>query len=153
MKEFIESLAEGSKINILSKEYVAIGCVDYVMFNQPESAYTKVYFSGHRVLLLVILDNFASLGKNMGIVVQGDDFGQSISFRGKEYELQTNDYQIVKCVRFGNPVELEGEVEFWDYTGIDNSKSLISIAKVTKTGERADVVAVEINEADFQIVK
>lgn len=153
MQKFIESLTEGSIINILGEKYVTIGCVDYLMFNHPETTYTKIYLNDNRMLVMAVSDNFSYFGKDVGTLAEGNNFGKNITFEAKNYELQTNDYQVVKCVRYGSPVKLEGEVEFWDYQGVDDSKSLISLAKVAKTGERSDVVAREVSEADYYIVK
>jgi hypothetical protein len=153
MQKFIESLTEGSRINILGEEYVTIGCVDYVMYGHPETTYTKVYLNDDRILVLVASDNYSYFGKDIGVLAEGNGFGKNITFEGKNYELQTNDYQVVKCVRYGNPAKLEGEVEFWDYQGIDDPKSLISLAIVAKTGKRSDVIELEVSETNYFIVK
>lgn len=153
MQKFIESLIEGSEVNILGKEYITIGCVDYVAFGRPTTVHTKVFFNDKQVLVLSASNNFACFGKDLGAITENDNFNQNMSYDSKSYEFQNSDYQVVKCVRFGNPVELEGEVEYWDYQGIDDPKLQISFAKVSRTGERSDVVAIELSETDFYIIK
>ncbi|MEI6053981.1 MAG: hypothetical protein WCQ49_01290 [Candidatus Saccharibacteria bacterium] len=153
MQEFIESLVEGIKINILGKEYVAIGCVDYVALGRPTTVHTKVFFDDKQVLVISASSNFACFGKDLGAITENDDFAKSIFYKGDNYEFQNSDYQKVKCVRFGSPVDLEGEVEYWDYQGSDNPKLQISFAKIPRTGERSDVVAIELSEDEFYIVK
>lgn len=153
MQEFIESLAYGSKVNILDKEYITIGCVDYVALGRPTTVHTKVFFDEKQVLVLSASNDFACFGKDLGAITENDDFSQDILYEGNNYEFQNNDYQMVKCVRFGSPADLEGEVEYWDYQGIENPKLQISFAKIPRTGERSDVVAVELSEKDFYLVK
>ena len=153
MQEFIESLTQGSKINILGKEYVTVGCVDYVALKRPATVHTKVFFDDKQVLVIAAENGFSCFGKDLGAITNSDNFGPNLSYNGENYEFQNSDYQFVKCVRFGNPAELEGEVQYWDYQGVDNPALQISCAKIPRTGERSDVVAVELSEKDFYIVK
>ena len=110
MQEFIELLKYGSKISILGIEYTTIGCVDYVALGRPSEVHTKVFFDDKQVLVLAPSNNFACFGKDLGAITESDDFGQNVLYEGSNYEFQNNDYQMVKCVRFGAPVGLEGEV-------------------------------------------
>ena len=153
MQEFIESLVEGSKVSILSKEYIVIGCVDYVALGRPTTVHTKVFFDNKQVLVLSASSNFACFGRDLGAITENDSFDQNIIFEGNNYDFQNSDYQVVKFVRFGSPTELEGEVEYWDYQGTNDPKLQISFAKVSRTGKRSDVVAVELSKDDFYIVK
>jgi len=152
MQNFLNSLTEGAKVNILGKEYIALGCVDYTTFAHPDVKYTKVYFENHRMLVLAVTDNCVYFGEDIGTSIKNENFSEHISFKGNTYELQINEYQLVKCVRFGNAANLEGEVNYWDYININNNKQLLSISKISRTGCRSDVIAIEISDLDYKIV-
>ncbi|MDR0743867.1 MAG: hypothetical protein LBF05_05885 [Tannerella sp.] len=121
----------GEKYRILGKAY-------YVTQRDPKTSYTKILLEGHHVLVVSPSDKIAYFGKNMGRLSEFDSFSAEVCFDGKIYKQVNHDYQIVTKIDFGSPLEVEGEVEFWDY---ETDDFIISIAVTSRNKERADVAA------------
>ena len=83
-----------------------------------------------------------------GTLPEFNQYGEKVSYNGKSFEQVNHDYQMVVCIDFGNPLEVEGEVEFWDY---ENDSDIISVAVVSRSKVRADVVAKYISFDDIVI--
>jgi hypothetical protein len=144
----VERIVEGSSVVIGGKSYKVLGKALYATQNDPESIYAKVLLENHYVLVLIPLDEVAYFGRNEGGVPEFDGFKKVVHFRGKEFKQVNHDYQIVLRVEFGSPLDVEGEVEFWDYEA-DNL--IISVAVVSRNKERADVIANYISFSDIEI--
>jgi hypothetical protein len=144
----LERITENSTIIYKGKRYKVLGKTLYTTQNDPKSVYAKMLLEGHHVLVVSPEDKIAYFGKNEGKLASFDSFGVSIDFDGKIFEQVNRDYQIVLKIEFGFPLDIEGEVEYWDYEAED---MIISIAIVSRTKERADVVARYITFDDIEV--
>lgn len=145
----ISKIIEGSSVKINQDKYKVLGKVFYVTQNDPESSYAKILLEDHHVLVLVPSDKVAYFGKNEGRLVEFDLYPSEVEYKGKSYKQMNHDYQIATCIEFGSPLEVEGEVEFWDY---EFENLIISVAVVSRDKKRADVVAQYIPYDDIEIV-
>ena len=144
----LQAVVKGSVINYDGKSFDVKGKVLYITEKEPEAKYAKILLNDHNVLVVSPADNIAYIGKNYGQLTDFDGFPQNVVFDGKEYEMVNHDYQIVDRIVFGNPIEVEGEVEFWDY---ENEDTIISVAVTSREKIRADVVAKYINVEEITI--
>jgi hypothetical protein len=151
MEKLIENIKESSILTIHGQNYKPVAKVHYVTSENPDNEYVKVFFEGHFVLVISPDDNYMYFGKDMGCVWKEYPTPDKFSYNGQIYSKVVMDYQLVKFVEFGNPMNSEGEVEFIDYKGKNNS--LVSIGKVMRNGKRADVVANIIDLTDIIIIK
>lgn len=144
----LQLVVEGSVIKYNGKSFDVKGKVLYITEKEPEIKYAKMLLNDHNVLVVSPEDNIAYIGKNYGRLPDFDGFPQNVIFEGKEYEMVNHDYQIVDRIVFGNPVEVEGEVEFWDY---EKDDTIISVAVTSREKIRADVVAKYINVDELTV--
>ena len=148
MNKLLETIKENSIISIENKKYKVLGKVFYTTQNDHNSTYAKILLENHNVLVLSPMDNIAYFGKNEGQLQSFDSLDTIIEYNGKLFNQVNHDYQIVLKIEFGSPIEVEGEVEFWDYECDDE---IISIAKVSRDNSRADVVAQYISLENIEI--
>ena len=134
----INKIIEGSHIVISDVEYQVLGKTFYVTEKAPDDSYVKILLNDHYVLVVSPSDCIAYFGKNEGCLTAFDGHPQFVIYDGLKYEMVNHDYQIVKCIEFGFPLDIEGEVEFWDYEVDD---MIISVAVTSREKSRADVVA------------
>ena len=144
----LQAIVKGSVIKYDGKLFDVKGKVLYITEKEPEAKYAKILLNDHNVLVVSPEDNITYIGKNYGQLTDFDGFPQNVVFDGKEYEMVNHDYQIVDRIVFGNPLEVEGEVEFWDY---ENEDTIISVAVTSREKIRADVVAKYINIDEITI--
>lgn len=147
--DLIDKIVEGCSVVVKDKKYQVLGKAFYVSQDEPNSGYAKVLLGDHYVLVLPLDGDEAHAGKDEGKIDAFDSFGSEAIFDGKTYKLVSHDYQIVTKIDFGDPLEVEGEVEYWDYEA-DNSR--VSVAVVSRTKKRADVVAEFIPFGDIRVV-
>lgn len=145
----ISKIIEGSSVKINGEKYKVLGKVFYVTQGDPESLYAKFLLEDHHVLVIVPTDKVAYFGKNEGRLVEFDLYSPKVEFKGKLYEQVNHDYQIATHIEFGSPLEVEGEVEFWDYE-VENL--IISVAVVSRDKKRADVVAQYISYDEIKVI-
>ena len=145
----IEKIVEGSKIRIDGRDYSVLGKTMYVTQGSPDMVYAKVLLENHFVLVISPSDEVAYFGKNEGHLNEFDEYPQSVVYNGNEYHQVAHDYQIVMNIVFGDPLLVEGEVEYWDYESNDN---IISVAVTSREQIRADVVAHYLNFSDIMIL-
>ncbi len=105
----------------------------YATQSEPEITYAKVLLEEHNVLVLIPSDNIIYLGHNEGRIPEFDSFKKTVRFAGKEFKQVAHDYQLVSRVEFGSLLDVEGEVEFWDYEAED---SIVSVPVVVETKNR-----------------
>lgn len=134
----LDRITEGCTILIANAKYKVLSKVLYVTQNEPQSVYAKMILEDHNILVVSPQDEIAYFGKNKGTLPEFNQYGEKVSYNGKSFEQVNHDYQIVVGVKFGNPLDVEGEVEFWDY---ENDSDIISVAVVSRSKVRADVVA------------
>lgn len=134
----INQIIKGSHIVISDVEYQVLGKAFYVTEKVPDDSYVKILLNDHNVLVVSPSDSIAYFGKNEGCLTAFDGCPKSVIYDGLKYEMVNHDYQIVTCIEFGFPLDIEGEVEFWDYEVDD---MIISVAVTSRKKSRADVVA------------
>ena len=136
----LESISQGTELCIKGNVYRPIAKVIYVALSSPDKIYGKVFFDDHEVLVICPDDRYICFGKDLGNI--GNDLpGKStITYLDKTFQLVVNDYQIVVSIEFGDPIHIEGEVNYWDYESVDDPTRTISLGTIQRTGERADVM-------------
>lgn len=134
----LNKVVEGSNIVIDNLSYKVLGKTFYVTEKDCSETYAKILLNDHNVLVVSLTDGVAYFGKNKGRLIEFDGYPETVNYDGAKYEKVSHDYQIVTKIEFGSPLEVEGEVEYWDYEADDK---IISIAVVSRTKERADIVA------------
>ena len=144
----LEKIVEGSTIKYSEQNYKVLGKAIYSTRNDPGSTYAKILLEGHYVLVIVP-DEMAYLGVNKGRIPEFDSFSDVVVYQGQKLQQVNHDYQVRLSLEFGSPSDVEDNVEFWDYE-IDDT--IISIAEVEGTKERADVVAKYIAFDDLEVV-
>lgn len=150
MFELIENIKENTILNIKWKEYKVIAKVKYVTEKETSKRYAKIQLENHYVLVIAPYDNYMYFG------YVGEQFPcefpatNTIEHNWKTYSKDGEDYQIVKEFVFGDVINMEGEVQYADFS---NWNSLISLGIITRTKERADVYAETIDLKDVLIIK
>ena len=146
MKKLL-NLSQNQKIKINDKEYEVISKTIY-MTQSSTDEYIKYILSGHNILVVIPTDEMIYLGHIVDQFETEQNFSNEIVYENHKFEKVASDYQVVKCVEFGNPQEVEGEVVWADYACDDVPEVYISCAYVPKTKQRADIVGriLEIND-------
>lgn len=144
----LDKITKGCTISIANKKYKVLSKVLYVTQNESQSIYAKMILEEHNILVISPQDEIAYFGKNKGTLPEFSQYGEKVLYNGKSYEQVNHDYQIVVSIEFGNPLDVEGEVEFWDY---ENDSDIISVAVDSRSKVRADVVAKYISFDDIVI--
>lgn len=134
----LNEIINSSRIVIGNVEYQVLGKTFYVAEKAPSDFYAKILLNDHNVLVVSPSDEIAYFGKNEGHLLEFDGYPETVIYDGLKYEMVNHDYQIVTSIEFGSPLDVEGEVEYWDYEADDK---IISIAVTSRTKKRADVVA------------
>jgi hypothetical protein len=148
--ELLERITDRKTICIKGTQFKVLGKAFYTTQNDTESRYAKILLDNHYVLVISPADEIYYFGKNEGQISAFDSQKISVEYQDKTFKQVNHDYQIVLALEFGSPLEVEGEVEFWDYEA-DNT--IISVAKVSRNNSRADVVAEYISFEDIIINK
>ena len=144
----LDKIKEGCTILIGNNKYKVISKVLYVTQNDPNAVYAKMILEEHNILVISPQDEIAYLGKNKGALSEFNQYAEKVLYKGKSFEQVNHDYQIVVTIEFGQTLDVEGEVEFWDYECGDD---IISVAVVSRSKIRADVVAKYISFDDIII--
>ena len=148
MFELIENIKENTILNIKWKEYKVIAKVKYVTEKEVSKRYVKIQLENHYVLVIAPYENYMYFG------YVGEQFPckfpvpNSIKYNWKTYSKDCEDYQIVKEFVFWDILNMEGEVQYADFS---NWNSLISLGIITRTNKRADVYAETIELKDVKI--
>lgn len=147
--DLLNKIIEDSSIIVEGKEYKVLGKGYYVTQKEPNVLYAKILLPNHYVLVISPSDSIAYFGQNRGLIEEFNSFDDKVYYNNKCFEQVNHDYQILIHLLFGSPLEVEGEVEFWDYE-CDNE--IISIAEVSRNKLRADVIAQYIDYANIDVV-
>lgn len=113
--------------------------------NYLDAEYIKIIFDDGSFLLILPAEQeiyFAGrlLGAAEGITDEMIGRDQRITYKGKVYELgNKDDYQFVKQLYVGSPLDIEGECRFSDYFPVEGPKEFLSLGWLARTGERADI--------------
>jgi len=150
MFELIEKIHENSVLKIKGKEFRVLAKVKYVTQTETSNRYVKVQLENHFVLVIAPFDSYMYFGY-VGTPFPCDfPAPDSIEYNGKKYTKEAEDYQIVKEFIFGDVLNMEGEVQYADFSCWN---SLISIGIISRTKERADVYANIIDLKDIAVVE
>lgn len=152
LETLIHDIKEGTRLRIRNDEYKAIAKSLYVTQSNPEDYYAKVFFEDHYVMAISPSDDFLCFGKDIGQLPFEYPSPDSFDYEGETYQKVCSDYQIVKELVFGSPLNTEGEVKYTDYEGKNDDTKIISIGPVVRTGTRADIIAEIIDLKDISIL-
>lgn len=152
MQKLVEQIDKSSVVAIRGYRYPVLGKSNYVGASRPSEVYTKVFLAEKRVLVFLPHDDLAYFGRDVGSVGIEPPFQNQIEYGGESYQLVENDYQIVIQLEFGAPLQVEGEVEFWDFESVGVPEKLISIAVVQRTQSRSDILAKKICCQDVNLL-
>lgn len=149
MKKIL-NLTKNQKISICGEEFEVLSKTVY-MTQTSTDEYVKYILSGHKILVVIPTDNMIYLGTIVEPFEQNQTFSDEIIFNSISFSKVASDYQVVKCVEFGNPQEVEGEVVWADYANDETPETYISCAYVPKTNSRADIVGKILEIGDIKI--
>ncbi len=141
MFNLIEKISEGTRVIVCGESHIAKTKTLYVTEGELNNWYAKIVFEDHSILVIAPYDDFMYYGRIENVFGDGSNFPNTLSYNEKTFEKAAEDYQIVKELVFGNPLIAEGEVMYADYSSEDDEEVLISLAVVSRTNKRADVVA------------
>lgn len=119
--------------------------------NYLEGEYWKIRFTDNSFLLLIIQDAeiYYSEQYTMHLKeIKNDQIGidKKLEIDGKIYKLgNKDDYQFVKELVYGSPLDIEGECRFSDYFPTNGEKASLSLGWLVKNGERADIHCTQID--------
>jgi len=151
LTQLADGIVRESLLEIQSGIWRPLAKALYVTVSSPEDAYTKVFLNDDHVLVISPADDLVYFGREVGNI--GDDLPgvASFEYNGCRYKKIAEDYQILVCLEFGNPVSTEGEVFFWDYEGDPDDHRLLSLGLRPRDRRRADVDAVVMAATDIKI--
>lgn len=145
----LDRIIDGSAIEVENHKHTVLGKGYYVTQSDFKTVYAKVLLDNHYVLVVSPSDSIAYYGKNYGKLAEFDSLNNIVTFNGKNFKKVNSDYQIMTRLAFGSPLEVEGEVMYWDY---EADEDIISIAVVSRTQERADVIAKYVDLENIKII-
>ena len=151
MFDLIEKINFNTKINVCGENHFAQTKTLYITEGEQENWYAKIVFEDHSILVIAPFDEFMYFGKIENIFGDGENFVENITYNDLKFVKSAEDYQIVKQLVFGNPLVAEGEVKYADYASDDDENTIISLAVVSRTSQRADVIAKIISKDDVII--
>lgn len=144
------NLKENQDIIIFGEIYSVLSKTVYVT-EESADEYIKYLLSGHKVLVVIPSDNLIYFGGMQKEFEEGNHFSEYLYFEGVKFNKVASDYQLVKCVEFGDPRNVEGEVFWADYQSTEINDIYISCAFVLKTNKRADIVAKILTNSDITL--
>ena len=150
MFKVIENIRQGMPIEICGEKHSVQTKTLYVTATEKNNWYAKFVMEDHSVLVIAPFDDFMYFGRIHNIFGDGDMFQDVLEYDGHIYEKQAEDYQIVKQLVFGDATVAEGEVHYADYGCDDNEDYTISLALVSRTKTRADIIAKIITLDDIK---
>lgn len=153
MFALIDKIKLGTKLTISGEKHEAKTKTVYITETEQNNWYAKFVFEDHSILVIAPFDNFMYFGRIQNIFGNGNQFTNTIDYTGKKFDKTAEDYQIVKELVFGDPLIAEGEVRYADYTSEDDDSTVISLAVVSRTGKRADVIAKVLDTEDVILEK
>jgi len=153
LEKIISEIKKDIVITIDSREHKVLAKAKYVTQKSPDNFYFKILLSDHYVLVIAPADEFISFGRNVGDSGVVEPFADIVKYNNEEYKKIIKDYQIMVNLEFGSPIEIEGEVEFWDYECISDESKIISVGYIKRTGERADIIGKVISIDNLNIIK
>lgn len=151
MFNLIERITENCAVSVCGEKHYVRSKTLYVTEGELTNWYAKMVFEDHSILVVAPFDEFMYFGRIENIFGDGWEFPEEIEYNGVKFEKAAADYQIVKHLVFGDPLVAEGEVEYADYSSEDAEEVVLSLAVVSRTKKRADVVAKVVEMADIEL--
>ena len=150
MFKFIEKIHENSILKIKWNQYRVLAKAKYVTETQTSNRYAKIQLENYFILVIAPFDNYMYFGYVGNTYPCDFPTPNSISYNGKIFSKDSEDYQIVKEFIFWDFLSMEGEVQYADFSCWN---SLISLWIISRTKERSDVYAETINLTDINIIR
>ncbi len=125
--------------------------------NYLDMEYIKTIFTDESFLLVMMNDREIYYADDVvGHIQEISDSAignvKEIIYQNRRYELgNANDYQFVKQLYIGSPLDIEGECRFSDYFPTSGPKEFLSLGWLVRTGERADVNPKLIDLSEIEI--
>jgi hypothetical protein len=145
----IVKLPQYSGIIVSGQKKLVRGIVRLTSWNSIDEDYIKVAFTDHTGLLFLLSPKEVYLSKLLGEVegVADEKVGQpTVTFGGRKFRLENkDDYQFVKQLYCGSPLDAETECRFSDYSPEDEAPEILSLGWMVNNGERADVFCEEVS--------
>ena len=151
MFSLIEQITENCPISVCGEKHYAKSKTLYLTEGEQTNWYAKIVFEDHSILVIAPYDEFMYFGRIENIFGEGDAFPDEIEHNGIKFAKAAEDYQIVKQLVFGSPVVAEGEVVYADYSSDEAEEVVLSLAVVSRTKERADVIAKVVELKDVEL--
>ncbi len=148
--EKLLNLVKNQKIFINGEEFEVLSKTIYITQSSTDE-YIKYILSAHKILVVIPTDEMIYIGEIVEPFEDKHNFSKEIKYKSNIFKKIASDYQVVKCVEFGNPQEVEGEVEWADYACDEMPEIYISCAFVPKINNRADIVGKIINLDNIKI--
>jgi len=148
INEIIHSIYEGAILVINDNEYKVISMCSYRGKNNTE-LYYKVFLEDNFVLVLILDEEFAYFGQNIGDSGIKIPIPEKINFEGVDYKYSFDDYQELEQAFFGEIYEKE--LNYWDYEAQDEESQAIVSFLVDKDGKRFDTIADIIDLEDVKL--
>lgn len=149
MFDLIEKLQERKKVVVCGEKHEVRTKTYYVTEGEKNNWYAKIVFEDHSILVIAPFDDYMYFGKINNVFGDGNNFSDVITYNGERFNKVAEDYQIVKQLVFGDPLLAEGEVSYADYSSEEDESAIISLAVVSRTKQRADVVARVVKLSDI----
>lgn len=152
MFKLIDQITENSTIHVCGEKHFVKSKTFYVTEGEQANWYAKMVFEDHSILVIAPFDEFMYFGRIENIFGDGESFPEEITYKGIKFAKVAEDYQIVKQLVFGSPTVAEGEVVYADYSSDEADEVVLSLAVVSRTKNRADVIArvVELNDIELR---
>ncbi len=149
MFKTIDKIQQGTQITVCNEKHTVQTKTFYVTETEKNNWYAKFVMEDHSVLVIAPFDEFIYFGRIHNVFGASDSFTKKITYNNKIFEKQAEDYQIVKQLVFGDPLIAEGEVHYADYSCETDENIIISLATVSRTKNRADIIAQIITLEDI----
>ncbi|WP_286155549.1 hypothetical protein [Thomasclavelia cocleata] len=150
MFDLINNIEKNCILEIRGKRYEVLAKVLYVTETETKNWYAKIQLQNHHVLVISPYDDFMYFGYVAEPLNYSFPTPDIIKFNDKIFKKDADDYQMVKEFIFGNYLEMEGEVQFSDFS---NENDIISLGIITRTSKRADVIASVVDLKDIKLFK
>lgn len=151
MFNLIDALKQEQQISVCGEAHTVKTKTLYVTQGELNNWYAKVVFEDHSILVIAPYDDFMYFGRIHNVFGSGANFPDELLYEGKTFKKSAEDYQIVKQLVFGDPLTAEGEVVYADYSSDEDEDAVISLAVVSRTKVRADVVARAVTMEDIEL--
>lgn len=159
--EFITKLFIGpttdTQISINGKSKTIKAMSRLTSINYLEGEYIKIYFKEDGYLLIIPQDKEIYFSDTLQNKIEGiaDDMigrDEIIHYQDRDFKLgNKDDYQFVKQLIVGGPLDIEGECRFSDYFPTTGPKAFLSLGWLSYNHERADLYCEIIDPLDLAI--